>query len=71
MIMKYIGIAHEKGSHWYYINLFLYDKMITITPYTNRTKRPKYYFYNKQAFAHMIENNNLHFVWFFGVVLNQ
>jgi hypothetical protein len=69
--MKYIGIAKEKNDPWYYIIIMFGNRMIKITPYTERTKRPAYYFYNKDAFKYAIEIGLFELRWFVGLTLDK
>lgn len=67
---KYIGIAKEKGDPWYAITIMLYDSMIRLTAHTKKGKRPKCYWYNKEAFHFCINEINFFYTkWFVGTRL--
>ena len=69
---RYIGIAKESHDKWYSICLLLFNRMIKLTLYTPKHKRPKYYYYNKESFKYcMNEVEIIRFKWFFGIEINQ
>ena len=69
---RYIGIARERKEPWYKINVMLYNRMIVLTLYTPRTKRPKCYYYGKKEFYYCVDDANvIDLKWFFGVSINK
>lgn len=69
---RYIGIGKEINDKWYCICLFLFNRMLKITLYTPRFKKPTYYYYNKVAFEYGIgEQRIIDIKWFFGLSLNR
>lgn len=67
---KYIGVAKEKNDPWYMITLMLYDRMIKLTAYTKKHKKPKYYWYGKKSFDYIVNEVDLfHPKWFLGIRL--
>ncbi len=68
---KYIGIAKEVTDPWYMINIMLYNRMIKLTLYTSRYKKPKLYYYNREEFDYcMNEQEIINLKWFFGISIN-
>ena len=66
---KYIGVGKEAGDKWYSITIFMFNRMIKLTLYTHKYKRPKYYYYNKEKFQHcMNEVENINLKWFVGII---
>lgn len=69
---RYIGVAKGVGSKWYVIILLFYNRMIIITQYTYKHKRPTYYYFNKEQFDFCINEQKLiPFKWFFGIMFNK
>lgn len=68
---RYIGLGKETHDQWYSISIFLFNRMLKVKLYTSRTKKPAYYFYNKESFDYcMNEQEVLKIKWFFGISLN-
>ena len=68
---RYIGIGKEVNDRWYTITLLMFNRMIKLTLYTQKYKKPKYYYYNKEQFDYcMNEQKLINLKWFFGVGLN-
>ena len=68
---RYIGIAKEVNDPWYMINVMLYNRMIKLTLYTLKYKKPKYYYYNREEFDHCVNEQEItEFKWFLGASIN-
>lgn len=70
---RYIGIAKESGDKWYMITLMLYNRMIKLTLYTKKYKKPKYYWYGKESFNHIFNDKDcwtMPLKWFIGLKIN-
>lgn len=69
-----ISITHNslaKIMLWYTITLLLFNRIIKFTLYTQKYKKPKYYYYGKEQFDYCInEQKIINLKWFFGVGLN-
>ena len=55
---RYIGIVKEKDDRWYTIGILLYNRLLKLTLYTPRFKRPKYYYYDRESFTHLVDDEN-------------
>lgn len=69
-MVRYIGIAKERGDQWYTIDFMLYDRMLKLTLYTKRFKRPTYYWTGNGGFDYAFNTEDVsiyHFKWFFGL----
>ncbi len=68
---KYIGIAKEVGDPWYRVTFMLYNRMVKVTLYTKKYKRPKYYWYGKESFDYCVNEQGIfNNRWFFGIKIN-
>ena len=68
---RYIGIARGAGDPGYLIIIMLFNMMVKITPWTPRTKGPRYYWYDKEAFNYYTNGEyKSDLAWFFGLKIN-
>ena len=72
MNKKYIGIGNEVDDGWYCLSFLLYNRMLKLKLWTLRTRRPKFYWYDKAQFYYCLNSSNfIVFKWFFGIEINK
>ena len=70
IMFNLIGIGKENGDKQYTICIFLYNKMVKLTLYTVKHKKPTYYYYNKNSYKECMKQGIISIKWFFGIHIN-